>query len=162
VGSVALADLPRLREILVGAALDAAAPAAFEIAFRRDEVGRPVVLGWVRALLPLECQRCLGVVEHSVDAPIRLMLMQGPNLAQDPPEPYEALPVTDDRVRPAELVEDELLLSLPQIPMHPVGVCQTALQTSGPPGTERSGAPTEVAADRPKPFAVLAGWKADP
>lgn len=157
-GSVALADLPRLREALVGAALDAAAPATFEIAFRRDEVGRPVVLGRVRALLPLECQRCLGVMEHSVDAHIRLMLTQGPNLAEDPPEPYEALPVTDDRVRPAELIEDELLLSLPQIPMHPAGVCRTALQASVPRGAEED----EVAADRPKPFAVLAGWKSDP
>jgi DUF177 domain-containing protein len=156
-GSVALADLPRLREVLVGAALDAAAPATYEIAFRRDEAGRPVVLGSVRALLPLECQRCLGVMEHSVDARIRLMLTQGPNLAE-PPEPYEALPVTDDRVRPAELIEDELLLSLPQIPMHPVGVCRTALQTSVPRGAEDD----EVDADRPKPFAVLAGWKADP
>ena len=161
-GSLALTDLPRLREVLVGEALATAAPATFASAVRRDEAGRPVVLGWVRALLPLECQRCLGVVEHSVDAPIRLMLMQGSNLAKDPPEPYEALPVIDDRVRPAELIEDELLLSLPQIPTHPVGICQMAVQTSGPPGTERSGSPADVAADRPKPFAVLAGWKADP
>ncbi len=120
-GSLALVDLPRLREVLVGTALDAAAPAAFEIAFRRDEAGRPVVLGWVRAVLPLECQRCLGVVEHSVDAPIRLLLTQGPILGQDPPEPYEALPVIDDRVRPAELIEDELLLCVAADPDAPCG-----------------------------------------
>ena len=161
-GSLALMDLPRLRELLVPAALDAAARATFEIAFRRDEAGRPVVLGWVRALLPLECQRCLGVMEHGVDASIRLMLMHGPNLAQDPPDPYEALLVIDDRIRPAELIEDELLLSLPQIPTHPVGVCQAAVQTSAPPGNAGDAAPTEMAADRPKPFASLAGWKADP
>jgi uncharacterized protein len=161
-GSLALTDLPRLRELLVGTALGVGAPATFEIAFRRDDADRPVVLGWVRALLPLECQRCMGVMEHGVDAPIRLMLMQGPTLAQDPPDPYEALPVIDDRIRPAELIEDEILLALPQIPMHPLGVCQAAVQASGPPGTAGDAAPAEAVPDRPRPFAVLAGWKADP
>ena len=157
-GSLALMDLPRLRELLVPAALDAAPPASFEIAFRRDEAGRPAVLGWVRAIVPLECQRCLGVMEHSVDASIRLMLMQGPNPGQHPPDPYEALLVIDDRICPAELIEDEILLSLPQIPTHPVGVCQTAVQTSVPAGT----AGDEAAAGRPNPFASLAGWKTGP
>lgn len=161
-GSIVLTDLPRLRELLVPVALDTAAPATFEIAFRRDEAGRPVVLGWVRAILPLECQRCLGVMEHSIDASVRLMLMQGPSPAQDPPEPYEALPVIDDRIRPAELIEDEILLSLPQIPTHPVGVCQAAVQTSAPAGRAGDAAPTEAAAGRPNPFASLAGWKASP
>jgi len=161
-GSLALTDLPRLRELLVSAALDAAAPVTFEIAFRRDEAGRPVVLGWVRALLPLQCQRCLGVMEHSIDASVRLMLMQGPNPGQDPPDPYEALPVIDDRIRPAELIEDELLLSLPQIPMHPEGVCQAAVQTSVPAGNAGDAAPAEAPAGRTNPFASLAGWKASP
>jgi uncharacterized protein len=161
-GSLALTDLPRIGGILVPAALDAAARATFEIAFRRDEAGRPVVLGWVRASIPLECQRCLGVMQYSVDAPIRLMLTHGPDLAQEPPDPYEALPVIDDRIRPAELIEDEILLALPQIPTHPLGVCQMAVKASGPPGKERDAAPAETAADRPKPFAALAGWKADP
>jgi uncharacterized protein len=155
-GSLALADLPRLREELVGESHGAAARADFEIAFRRDEAGRPVVLGRVQAVLHLACQRCLGVVEHRVDAPIRLLLVQGPDLAQDPPEPYEALPVVDGRVTVAELIEDELLLALPQIPIHGVGLCHTALQDQSP-----RTASTELAQDRSNPFAVLGGWKTE-
>lgn len=171
VGSFALTDLPRLRELLVGDALDATARVTFEIAFRRDEAGRPVVLGRVQAVLPLECQRCLGVVEHRVDAPVRLMLAQGPDLARDPPEPYEALPVIEDRVRPADLVEDELLLTLPQIPMHPAGACQAAGWSEAVAGPALASGPTQDPAaalapgqatpDRPNPFGVLAGWKTE-
>jgi len=173
-GSLALSDLPRLRELLAGVPAQPPPRATFEIAFRRDAAGRAVVVGSVWAMIPLECQRCLGVLEHRVDAAIRLMLTDGAAAAKgppvEPPEPYEALPVFDDRVRPAELIEDELLLALPQIARHPFGVCQMDLAGSGAPdpgrgeglspgpGAARGGAP---AAERPKPFAVLAGWKAD-
>jgi uncharacterized protein len=158
-GSLALTDLPRLSEVLASAA---PAPARFEIAFGRDEAGRPVVLGRVRAVLPLECQRCLGVMEHSVDVAIHLMLVPGPEPTQDPPEPYEPLAVVDDRVRPAALIEDELLLALPQIPKHPPGACRPAVTSAGPPGADAGPESAAAATDRPRPFALLAGWKADP
>ena len=160
-GSLALSDLPRLRDLLVGAVLARSAPATFEIAFRRDEAGRAVVVGRVRAVLPLTCQRCLKVVEHGVDAAIRLMLTDGTGLAEEPPETYEALPVVGDRVRPAEMIEDELLLSLPQIPRHPFGVCQAAAQSSPAQPVDDGQAAADLAGDRPKPFGVLAGWKVD-
>jgi uncharacterized protein len=149
-----LADLPRLREALMGEALDAAAGADFEVAFRRDEGGRGVVLGRVRATLPLQCQRCLGVVEHGVDAAMHLMLLQGPDLNADLPEPYEALPVIDGWVAPADLIEDELLLALPQIPMHSVGACRAAEPDQG-----RQAVSTGAEPGRRNPFAVLAGLK---
>ncbi len=161
-GSLALRDLPRLREALVAGALDPAAAVVFELAFRRDEARRPVLVGRGRAVLPLECQRCLGVVEYQVDAELNLMLMQGKDLDLDPPEPYEPLPVIDDRVSPAEVIEDELLLALPQIPMHPVGGCRGPVAevpaSEVAPDEASDAAPTE----RPSPFAVLAGWKPDP
>jgi uncharacterized protein len=156
-GSLALVDLPRLREALISEALDAAACADFEIAFRRDEGGRAVVLGRVRATLPLQCQRCLGVVEHSVDAAMNLMLLQGPDLNADLPEPYEPLPVIDGWVVPADLIEDELLLALPQIPMHRVGACRAAELDQGPPAASAA----EVEPGRRNPFAVLAGLKTE-
>lgn len=171
-GSFALADLPRLRDLLVGEALAAAACVAFEVAFRRDEARRPVVLGRVKAVLPLECQRCLGVVEHGVDVPVRLMLMQGAEVTRDPPEPYEPLPVSGERIGLAELIEDELLLALPQIPLHPPGTCRTAVCRAGGQTPEVAGpgqreaptetAPGQVTPDRPNPFAVLVGWKPGP
>jgi len=155
---LALTDLPRLRDFLVAEAIEGATPACFQITFRRDQAGRPVVLGWVRAVLPLACQRCLGVVEVGVDVAIRLLLTPEADLGRDTPEPYEPLPVIDDRVSPVAVVEDELLLALPQVPMHPAGVCSARVH---PHGLDRPG-PDEAARERPNPFAVLAQWKRDP
>jgi uncharacterized protein len=164
-----LAALPRVSEVLVKEALegdvpdgvlpDGAASATYELTFRRDEAGRPVVLGRVQGALPLECQRCLGVVIHQVDAQVHLILVRG-DTAGDFPEPYEPLPVVADRVSLADLVEDELLLALPQIAMHPPEVCHPAVQVQGPAGAGSAEAAEDLA-KRPNPFAALAGWKSE-
>jgi uncharacterized protein len=166
-GTIPLAVFPRLRGVLVEDVLREAPAAEFTLAFERDSAKRPVVLGSVQAILPLECQRCLGVMEHRVTAEIRLMLTAGEAVAE-PPEPYEALPVVADRVAPLDLIEDELLLALPQIPMHPVGACgageglASAVSESDSPRDKlgpTSGNEITTETGRRNPFAVLAGWK---
>ncbi len=169
-GSFALAALPRVADVLAkdarngdvsdGVLPDGAAPATYELTFRRDEVGRPVVFGRVQGALPLECQRCLGVVMHQVDAQVHLMLTRG-DTEVDVPEPYEPLPVVADRMNLADLVEDELLLALPQIAMHPPETCHPEVQAWGPAGAESAEA-AEGVVKRPNPFAALAGWKSEP
>lgn len=137
--------------------------ATYELTFGRDEARRSVALGRVQAVVPLVCQRCLGVVEHPVDAQVCLMLLPGADLGVAP-EPYDPLPVVADRVSLADLVEEEMLLALPQIPMHPLGTCRVAVETAVEnPGSGRP-APLEIAGEaqtRPNPFAALAGWKSD-
>ena len=165
-GTVSLSALPRLAGLLAPEALGEASPVEYRLAFEHDSARRPVVLGSVRALLPLECQRCLGVVEHRVEAEIRLLLTPG-EAAGDPPEPYEALPVSDERLAPLDLIEDELLLALPQIPTHPIGLCQaggaeTQLSWLNPGQDLAQGqAADDEHSGRPNPFSVLAGWKPD-
>ena len=147
-----MVEFPRLREALFAESVDPAAGADFEIAFRRDGAGRGVVVGRVRAVLPLQCQRCLGTLEHEVDASVSLMLVSDADAVRDLPEPYDALPVMDGWVVPAEMIEDELLLSLPQIPMHGVGACVAGA----------SEAPhVSVPSERRNPFEVLAGLKTE-
>jgi uncharacterized protein len=160
-GTIPLTALPRLRGLLVQEVMGETAGVDFVLAFERDGARRPAVLGSVQAVLPLECQRCLGVVEHRVAAEIRLLLTPGEAIGE-PPEPYEALPVVDDQVAPLDLIEDELLLALPQIPMHPEGTCQAG--AGAVTGIAVQVAGLDVAADengRRNPFAVLAGWKTD-
>lgn len=166
-GSLDLTALPRLRAVLAEDALtDGAANgvgsvprATYALTFRRDEARRPVVLGQVQGALPLECQRCFGVVIHQVDAQVQLMLVPS-GTAEDVPEPYEPLPVVDDRVSLADLVEDELLLALPQIAMHLPEVCHPAVQAQGLAGSGSAAAAGDVV-ERPNPFAALADWKSE-
>jgi uncharacterized protein len=163
-GSFSLQSLPRLCELLAkdvsaaeGGALGDVAVATYDLAFRRDKARRPVVLGWVRAVVPLVCQRCLGVVEHPVDSQVCLLLLPGADVGVAP-EPYDPYPVVSDRVSLADLVEDELLLALPQIPMHSPRTCRVVAESPGSDG----GAVLEVSSEaqrRPNPFAALADWK---
>ena len=167
-GTIPLTAFSRLRGLLVEEALREAPAAEFALAFERDSARRPVVLGSVQAMLPLECQRCLGVMEHRVAAEIRLLLIAAETVTE-PPEPYEALPVVAERVAPLDLIEDELLLALPRIPMHPVGVCRagdglvtTPVAESDSPRDKlgpTSGNEITTETGRRNPFAVLAGWK---
>jgi uncharacterized protein len=96
---------------------------------------------------------------HQVDAQVNLMLVRS-DAAGDVPEPYEPLPVVADGVNLGDLVEDELLLALPQIAMHPPEVCHPAVQAQGLAGSGSAEA-VEGGVKRPNPFAALAGWKSE-
>jgi uncharacterized protein len=141
-GCLPLSGLPRLVDLLV----DTSGEVAFRLEFSRDQEHRAIVLGAVQALLLLRCQRCLQAVAHQVDA--RLALAAVPNIAaaQAVPERYDPLIADEGLIRPRDLVEDELLLDLPQIPAHGPELCSVVAEQAAQP-------------DRENPFAVLAEWK---
>lgn len=81
-----------------------------------------------------------------------LALVRGMDEARRLPERYDPLLVSESLIRPRDLIEDELLLALPQIPMHDPGVCTVASQ---PPSGQGADAQTRDVG----PFAALAEWK---
>ena len=145
-GVVALAELPRLAPLLVEGG-----GVAFRLVFSQED-GRAVVSGVVRSRLMLRCQRCLGPIALDVDAAFALAFVAGLEEAGALPEPYEPVVVEDSRVRPLELVEDELLLAVPGIPLHEGDACRAP---SADP------AATEGASQDESPFAVLASLRKD-
>lgn len=148
-GSIAAGRLPRLAQ----AVLDLDAPIKWEA---RGEVAdvSPVIApkgtGWfmdlaVSALLKLRCQRCLDAFEMPVSVNARVLM-----LPESLPLPDEELEVEDfDAISVgmelslADLIEDELLLSLPVAPRH----VQCALPGPGENGEKQS------------PFAILSQLK---
>jgi uncharacterized protein len=149
-GLLALARFPRLRGLLS----EADGHVTFRLRFSRDLARRAVVRGDVRARLRLICQRCLGPLEHTVEETFTLALVQGLDEMHRLPDRYEPLLAVGEIVRPLELLEDEMLLALPQIPTHPVGECE-------PDGVSSTGAEglDDEATGESRPFAVLAGWR---
>lgn len=89
------------------------------------EKGRPVLRLKVAAVLRLECQRCL----ESFSLPLRLeselpLARNEAELARwESEDPMLEALLADDRLDVQTLVEDEILLSLPVVPRHPVGEC---------------------------------------
>ena len=146
-GTLPLAALARLK----GELADAAGELVYRLHFSRDEERRAVVSGEVRARLQLVCQRCLGPVAHDLETRFTLALVRSLDEARRLPDRYDPLLMSAATIRPAELLEDELLLSLPQIPMHRPGECEPqAAMTGLEPGGDRDEASS--------PFAVLADW----
>ncbi len=158
-GTLALRQLPRLAAVVI--ACDDPPGVSYRLSFGRDETGRAMVTGQVNACLRLRCQRCLEPVEIAVDASLQWGLVRTEQDAAQLPDELDPIVVTDDRIDPIALIEDELLLVLPVVPRHDEGCCR-------PPGLEApslllgkdsAGSNTAVGSDTPHPFAILSGLK---
>lgn len=152
-GRLLLSDLPRLLPSLA----ESGGEAEYDLTFDRDPKNRARVRGTVRAVLKLQCQRCLEAVPLAVEAPIHLIAVEGLEEAERLPEECNPLLIDQSKVHPSELVEDELLLALPLVPMHPGDSCRPAKLESGLEG-EDAGAEETLPVEA-NPFAVLAGFK---
>ncbi len=80
--------------------------------------------GWVAldvrcdAVLEMVCQRCLHPLSHPVSQHTRLVLVESDAMQSRAPEGLETLVMEAERMRPADLIEDELILGLPLVPRH--------------------------------------------
>ncbi|HET6603241.1 MAG TPA: YceD family protein [Xanthomonadaceae bacterium] len=146
-GAVRLASLQRLVPLLA----DGQGECRYELEFGRDEHGGDFVRIQADAALVLTCQRTLERFDHAVAIRQRLGLIRSEaEEAALPPGAEPVLVPADGRIRPMELLEDELILALPLVPLKPGSEDETA----------RWGEAAEDAAGPvPSPFAVLASLK---
>ncbi len=114
-GVLALASLPRLSAALERA--DGAVAVALKAGI--DGQGIRFIKGVLRAEVTLTCQRCLGSLSWPLEVAVCLGLARDEAQIDQLPEAYEPLLIAEDsKLAVADLVEDELLLALPQIPRH--------------------------------------------
>ena len=113
-GALALAALPRLAAALNRA--DGVVSVALVAGV--DPRGVRFMKGTLRTGVELVCQRCLESLPWRLDVAVSLGLVHNEAEADRLPEEYEPLLVPEGFIRVADLVEDELLLALPQIPRH--------------------------------------------
>ena len=144
-GRIPLATMVRLRDSL----LQPEGDARYVLAFGIDALKVPFAELRIEAELPLECQSSLQRFLLPVQLVQRLGLIRDEaDEAALPPE-YEALLVeADGMLKPAELVEDELILAFPVVPVSPDAEA-----------VERDFAPTAEETAQANPFAALAGLK---
>jgi len=146
-GVVALAGMSRLQDLLA----DAEGRARYVLEFDRDAMRVPYASLRVEAELPLICQRSLQRFLLPVTLEQRFGLVAGDDEADEAalPPGYEALQVGEDgQIDPRALVEDELILAVPLVPVMP-----------GSEAVERDWAPEPEEAAKASPFSALASLK---
>lgn len=120
-GRLPLSSMHRLREVLADDGGEATAgEVRFALEFDRDALQVPYVELRIDARLPLLCQRSLQRFLFPVNIVQRLGLIRDEADEAALPPGYEPLLVpADGELRPAELVEDELILAVPLVPVSP-------------------------------------------
>lgn len=154
-GRLPLATMTRLAESLA----DSDGEVAYDLHFSRDDFGIGYIDMRLQTRLPLTCQRSLERFEFPVDIAQRLGLIASERDEAGLPEGYEpVLLETSAEVNLAALIEDELILALPIVPLKEG-------MDDKPPQTWSTGEPDEDELQEPdtvkNPFAALASLKQD-
>jgi len=112
-GSLKIASLERLSS----AVSENSGNILVELQF--DKLGKyAVVSGQITTVLQLECQSCLQQLEWAIDAPIKLAVVSSIQEADQLEIDCEPLLFNGDKISLNELIEDEILLMLPDYPKH--------------------------------------------
>ncbi len=144
-GRLPLSSMTRLQGLLN----DTEGEARYTIEFDHDALRVPYVELRIEAQLPLVCQRSLQRFLLPVSLVQRLGLVRDEADEAALPPDYEALLVPEDgMLHPADLVEDELVLAVPVVPVNPESDA-----------VERDWPAQEEELAKANPFAALASLK---
>ena len=149
-GVVKPADLPRFRELL---ASDEGQIEA-EFTFGRDEEKRYLVQLHLEGRIEVICQRCLEAMPEQVVGDNQLAVVWTDEQARHLPRHLDPLIEPEEASNLWELVEEELMLSLPQYSYHNTDECKERLAPYREPAPEAG-----ADAEKPNPFDVLAQLK---
>lgn len=149
VGVVERAQLVRLAESVIDIQDDVEA----ELSFGTDAQGLTIMQGTAHTLVKLECQRCGDAFDHYCDVEFIYTPLSAKVEEEELPEAYEPIELDENgEINLHQLLEDELILNLPIVPMHAEHECRRA-------GMQMSWGEIAPADERPNPFAALNNLK---
>lgn len=116
-GGYPLTKLKRLQEVLMAATDQEDVQVTAKIEFCHS-VGFASIKGRVSATLLVACQRCLKPMEIDVEGRFKFALVDSEEEIELLPDEFEPYLLEGEEQSIIDLVEDELLLSLPMVTMH--------------------------------------------
>ncbi len=123
--------------------LRVAGPTHAELRLAREADGRRLLRGHFESTLEARCQRCLEWMTLGLDGEIEVEVVEAGNA----PSLDDHVLAVDGKLDLIALIEDELLLACPMIPLHAARDCAGAAAGEAEPAPEEQ---------RHKPFAALA------
>lgn len=148
-GFIPVADLPRI----IDATENSLGNVQVMLEFKVSEEGKRAVTGQAAAELSLVCQRCLEPVVVSVESNISLAIVWDEEAAKALPQHFDPWITGEGAADLYDMVEEELLLSLPAVAYHEESCIDNKLYSSGK--------PVEVKKEK-NPFQVLEQLKSSP
>jgi len=149
VGVIPVSELPRILD----ATEDSGSEVQVKLEFTISEERKKVVIGSANADLALVCQRCLEPVTVPVESNISLAIVWDEDAAKALPERFDPWITGEGMADLYEMIEEELLLSLPAVAYHEEPCLDSKLYSSGK--------PVEVKREK-NPFQVLEQLKSSP
>lgn len=157
VGSVKLSRLKRLCEQLADNGSDDR-EVQVDIKFYYDKVIRfPVFEMKLTTELNLQCQRSLNSFSLPVDAEVKGVFTESMALVDDLPDDLEVFELDDEKFSLYGLVEEELLLCVPMVPVDENSSID--YENTYDDHSESTDDSQESQSAKPNPFAVLQGLK---
>ena len=126
-----------------------------ELNFYVDEDRKRRIDGDVKAQLNVVCQRCLDAVSIEVTSSFNLAVVWTDDEAKHLPKTLDPLIVGEELVDLTEIVEEELILSLPIVSYHENENCKQDTHTFG------DAEPVVEEAPKDNPFKVLEQLKSN-
>ena len=117
-GDVDIAGLTRLAETLFSEDNQKNSHIAAQFAVGSSMQGFPEISGTLSGKLALQCQRCLGLLEWPLELDFKLAVVESDEDTEDFAEPFDTVIAGEHGIRLADIVEDEVLSSLPLAPVH--------------------------------------------
>lgn len=144
-GFMPVAGMDRLQSAVI-AAQD---QASVTLVFGQDDAHRSILKGVFSLEVELQCQRCLGPVRQGLRGDFEFGLVWDEDRAAALPKHIDPWLVSGDQADLYDLVEDEILLSLPIVAFHDENSCPGR-------GSYSTG---DVEEPRENPFGILAQLK---
>jgi uncharacterized protein len=146
---LALEDLPRIAPLLTRFGGEAHGQLRFHRLAPESGAAFDAAEGEMSSTLALTCQRCLETVDVAVTAHCQLAFVEDETAAAAVPPSHDPVLTSNGRVLLEELVEEELLLAMPIVPLHE-GTAECAPRAPDPETEDaQAGTPTH------RPFAGL-------
>jgi uncharacterized protein len=144
-GVVMLEELSRLEQVV----LDEAGEIAVTVRCEFDEQGLVVVRGKVSCKLHVTCQRCNGKLGLDLEQDFAYTPVGLGAESDNLPESYDVVELDEHgEINLRQLVEDELILCIPIVPMHDEASCSFS-------DKPQSFGEIEAEESKPNPFEIL-------
>lgn len=150
-GAVDLERLPRFAETLASDEADV----VVSLRFAKADNGQRTITGHLRVATKVSCQRCLEPLPVDWEDDIALVLLEDESLAARLEPVWDPWVWTEPKLALAELVEEQLLLSMPVVSYHTDPECADKL---GYVAAADTGSEAPMA-QKESPFAVLKALK---